>query len=86
MFIYNVHSPTKTFALAAKGRSRERTTCVLTPHTDNEDCAALIERVLAKARLSSEDTAAVRDKQDGAGIVYEFDADRWSLEDGECMH
>lgn len=56
---------------------------MLTQLTDKEDCASLIERILAKARLPAEEAAAVRAKSDGAGIVYEYEGDRWALEDGE---
>jgi hypothetical protein len=70
MFIYNVHSPSKTFALAAK---------------ENEDCSTLIERIIAKARLSGHDADAVRNRIDGAGVVYEFEGDRWALEDDDDL-
>ncbi|WOO82821.1 uncharacterized protein LOC62_04G006307 [Vanrija pseudolonga] len=70
MFIYNVHAPHKTFALAAK---------------DGENCTQLIDRILTKARLTPEEAEAVQAKHDGAGIVYEFEGDRWALEDDDDL-
>ncbi|TXT10688.1 hypothetical protein VHUM_02193 [Vanrija humicola] len=70
MFIYNVHAPNKTFALQAK---------------DGESCTQLIDRILNKARLSAEEAEAVQAKHDGAGVVYEFDGDRWALEDDDDL-
>lgn len=51
--------------------------------SEHEDCNTLIERIIAKARLSPYDADAVRHRIDGSGIVYEFEGDRWALEDGK---
>lgn len=85
MFIYNVHAPSKTFALAAKGTIRLQNVMVANL-PEKEDAAGLIDRIVTKAHLSTDDANAVREKKDGAGVVYEFDGDRWALEDGEwCL-
>lgn len=56
----------------------------LTAIAATEDCDALLSRILAKAKLDDADENAIRSNRDGAGVVYEFDGDRWALEDGEC--
>lgn len=56
----------------------------LTAIAETEDCDALLSRILAKAKLDDADENAIRSNRDGAGVVYEFDGDRWALEDGEC--
>lgn len=55
----------------------------LTSIADTEDCDALLSRILAKAKLDDAEENAIRSNRDGAGVVYEFDGDRWALEDGE---
>lgn len=51
---------------------------------DGEKHRELLDRILGKAGLSSEDTEGVKEKKDGAGLAYEFEGGRWSLEDGAC--
>ena len=50
---------------------------------EHEGQASLLERIFAKLSLGKEDTEAVRERKDGAGLVYEFESGRWSLDDGE---
>ncbi|KAK4685688.1 hypothetical protein P7C73_g4457, partial [Tremellales sp. Uapishka_1] len=65
--IYNVHTPSKTFALTYK---------------EGESHSAFLSRIIAKSALSSDTTEAIKEKKDGSGLVYEFEGGRWSLEDG----
>jgi hypothetical protein len=51
---------------------------------DGEGYAGLIDRIVIKAGLDKPEAESVRRGKDGAGLVYEFDGARWSLEDGEC--
>lgn len=50
---------------------------------DGESFAKLQDRIVEKAGLSRVEAQAVRDRKDGAGLVYEYDGSRWALEDGE---
>ncbi|ORX34933.1 hypothetical protein BD324DRAFT_662036 [Kockovaella imperatae] len=66
MLVYNVHTPSKTFALASK---------------DGEGYDQLIDRVCSKGGIGQDDVAAVKARKDGAGLVYEHEGSRWALED-----
>ncbi|GFZ44890.1 hypothetical protein JCM24511_02616 [Saitozyma sp. JCM 24511] len=70
VFLYNVHTPSKTFSLTYK---------------DGEGYAGLIDRIVLKAGLDKPDAESVRRAKDGAGLVYEFDGARWSLEDDDDL-
>ncbi|RSH89657.1 hypothetical protein EHS25_002208 [Saitozyma podzolica] len=70
VFLYNVHTPSKTFSLTYK---------------DGEGYAGLIDRIVIKAGLDKPDAESVRRGKDGAGLVYEFDGARWSLEDDDDL-
>lgn len=63
---------------------RQRGGCKLTILVDSEGYASLIDRIITKAGVDKHDAESVRRGKDGAGLVYEFDGARWSLEDGEC--
>lgn len=54
-----------------------------TPTLANENSVALIERIITKASLLPAEAEVLRARRDGAGIVYEFEGERWALEDGE---
>ena len=68
MFLYNIHTPQKTFAIQ---------------HKDGESFQSLISRIVSKSGISSAEQKAIQERKDGAGVVYEFEGERWSLEDGE---
>lgn len=50
---------------------------------EDEDQATLLQRILGKLSLGKEETEAIQEGKDGAGLVYEFEGGRWSLDDGE---
>lgn len=68
--VYNVHTPSKTYALAFK---------------DGETYEGLISRLTLKASSSPDNAAsyfsAIKAQRDGAGVVYEYEGERWALED-----
>ncbi|ORY30797.1 hypothetical protein BCR39DRAFT_528368 [Naematelia encephala] len=68
MFLYNVHTPLKTFAL---------------PHKEDESYASFVDRISKKAGLDSNAAKALNEGKDGAGIAYEFEGGRFSLEDDD---
>ncbi|RXK40729.1 hypothetical protein M231_01981 [Tremella mesenterica] len=70
MFLYNVHTPHKTFALV---------------HKDGEGQVGLVNRICKKAGLGFEETTAVKEGKDGAGLIYEYEGERWSLDDDDDL-
>jgi len=70
MFVYNIHTPSKTFAL---------------PYKEDEAQETLIDRILGKLSLQKDEQTAIREKKDGAGLVYEFENGRWSLDDDDDL-
>lgn len=50
---------------------------------EGESHSSLVARIVKKAGYSEEEQKAVKSGKDGAGLVYEFEGARWSLEDGE---
>lgn len=94
--LYNIHTPNKTFAIQHKGASmispgvtplrfredsRRKRRELIFP--DGEEYSDLVSRIASKASLSKDDVTALKEGKDGAGLVYEFEGGRWSLEDGE---
>ena len=42
-----------------------------------------MERIISKAGLNKDESTAVKEGKEGAGLVYEFEGGRFSLDDGE---
>ncbi|CAD6568933.1 MAG: hypothetical protein TREMPRED_004882 [Tremellales sp. Tagirdzhanova-0007] len=70
MFIYNIHTLSKTFAL---------------PYKEGEGHGKLIDRICTKLSLQKDDLTAVKEGKDGAGLVYEFEGGRWALDDDDDL-
>lgn len=49
---------------------------------DEEKFPDFLTRIATKSGLDEETVKAVKERKDGAGVVYEFEGGRWSLEDG----
>lgn len=43
----------------------------------------MISRITKKSGLEEKEVEAITQGKDGAGIKYEFEGGRWSLQDGE---
>jgi hypothetical protein len=70
MFLYNVHAPNKTFAVQ---------------YQDGQTFKSLLDRIASKSGLSTAEQTALKGRKEGAGIIYEFEGERWSLEDGRSF-
>lgn len=85
MFLYNVHTPHKTFALQHKGECQAGRVAATYAHLlDDESFAAFLDRIAPKAGLQTKDVQALKEGKDGSGLVYEYEGERYSLEDGPC--
>ncbi|KAI9632140.1 uncharacterized protein MKK02DRAFT_20978 [Dioszegia hungarica] len=69
-FLYNIHTPSKTFAIQ---------------HKEDEKHAGLISRIASKAGLSRKEATSLQEGKEGSGLVYEYEGSRWSLEDDDDL-
>ncbi len=70
MFLYNVHTPNKTFAIQQK---------------DGESFNSLLDRIAAKSGLSHAEQTSFKGLKEGSALQYEYEGERWSLEDGTSV-
>jgi hypothetical protein len=82
MFLYNIHTPNKTFALQHKGEPTDTLSDRRCSPSDDETFNTFLERIAPKAGLQQQDIQALKQGKDGSGLVYEYEGQRYSLEDG----
>lgn len=49
---------------------------------EDEGQDKLVARIMGKLSLGKEEFTAITERKDGAGLVYEFEGGRYSLDDG----
>ena len=49
---------------------------------DDETFAAFLDRIAPKAGLQQKDVQTLKEGKDGSSLVYEYEGERYSLEDG----